>query len=128
MHFKAQVLSIQTNKTSSFISFKSALGELACISLQAPLGLKVGAKVFLGFKSADVLLSLTPCALLGGNELTARVLGIKQGEILSALSLECADFIFEALLDSFNAAKIAPNDEIFAYISHTSLYIDEVLC
>ena len=128
MHFKAQVLSIQTNKTSSFISFKSALGELACISLQAPLGLKVGAKVFLGFKSADVLLSLTPCALLGANELKARVLGIKQTKILSALSLECADFSLEALLSANEALKISTNDEIFAYISHTSLYIDEVLC
>ena len=128
MRLSAEVLSIKSHASSSFISFKSALGEIACITLQAPHGLKVGAKVFLGFKSADVLLSLTPCALLGANELKARVLGIKQGEILSALSLECADFSLEALLSANEALKISTNDEIFAYISHTSLYIDEVLC
>lgn len=128
MRLSAEVLSIKSHASSSFISFKSALGEIACITLQAPHGLKVGAKVFLGFKSADVLLSLRPCALLGANELKVRVLGIKRSKLLSAITLQCADFIFEALLDSFNATKIAPNDEIFAYISHTSLYIDEVLC
>lgn len=128
MRLSAEVLSIKSHASSSFISFASALGELACISLQAPLGLKANAKVLLGFKSADVLLSLRPCALLGANELKARVLGIKQGEILSALSLECADFSFEALLSANEALKISTNDEIFAYISYTCLYIDEVLC
>ena len=37
-------------------------------------------------------------------------------------------FCFQALLDSQSAQQIAPNDELYAYIGYTSLFIDEILC
>lgn len=131
MRFEAKILDIKTCKSVSFISFASQNLRLSCINLQNPKSLKIGSKVFLGFKSADVLLCKDLIPLLSSNKIKVRLLSKNSSQIITALglqALECRNLYFEALIENDSAKKLALNDEIYAYISYTSLFIDEILC
>lgn len=131
MRFEANILDIKTCKSVNFISFASQNLRLSCINLQNPKNLKIGNKVLLGFKSADVLLCKDLIPLLSSNKIKVRLLSKNCSQIISTLSLqalECHKLYFEALIENNSAQKLALNDEIYAYISYTSLFIDEILC
>lgn len=124
MVFKATITNIKTKDKISQICFNSEFGDFIMIGLDLN-NIKIGSQVMIGCKSSDILIfKFDPQT---NNKFKAKITKIDQGDIISCVNLSSNNIQFQSLISSNLSLNLKQNDEVFVYISETSLYISEVL-
>ena len=123
---KAKISAIEQNDGVSVFEFSAENLSLKMLSLENLQNLKIGDEVRLNFKSSDVFVATSPllnCSV--SNEIKAQISDIEQGQITSSLHLNAGKFEFESIIStaSLKRLNLAPDDQIYAYVKATSLYI-----
>ncbi len=123
---KAKISAIEQNNGVSVFEFSAENLSLKMLSLENLQNLKIGDEVRLSFKSSDVFVATSPllnCSV--SNEIKAQISDIEQGQITSSLHLNAGEFEFESIIStsSLKRLNLAPDDQIYAYVKATSLYI-----
>ena len=131
MIFRVIVKEIKNSQNVSQIAFSSPFGDFVMLGLETPTGLEVGKVVNLGFKSADLVVAKQNFKAHTHNIFKAKISSINRGEIITCLNLLMQNggesVEFEALICSDLADDLCQNDEIWAYLAETSLFIKELL-
>lgn len=128
--FKAVIKDILTIDGITQIAFSSDLGDVFMLGLEMSEDIKAGGGALLDFKSSDILLlsELNLNSNLGTrNIFKVKIFSIIRGSIVSNLTLEINSIKFDITLPSNLADKFNPNDEAYALLGETSLYISEFL-
>lgn len=126
--FKAVVSEILGSNGVNLVKFHADFAEISMICLEISSEIKIGAEVFLNFKSTDVILSRQKLVGVGIlNEIEAEILAVKSGEILAVVSLKSGEFCFESLISktALNALNLELGEKIFAYIKESSIFIEK---
>lgn len=128
--FKAVIKDILTIDGITQIAFSSDLGDVFMLGLEMSEDVKTGSSALLDFKSSDILLlsELNLNSNLGTrNIFKVKIRDITHGAIVSNLTLEINNIKFDTILPSNLANNFNLNDEIYALLGETSLYISEFL-
>ncbi|QKG30078.1 TOBE domain-containing protein [Campylobacter sp. RM16187] len=125
---KAQVSNITGNQDVNLFEFTSGEMKFYMLGLENLDEFKIGDSVKLAFKSSDVIIATTPlknCSLT--NEIKATISNLTKGNITSVLHLKSLNFEFESIITTKSCRRLnlKQNDEIYAYVKATSLYISD---
>ncbi|MGH1601432.1 TOBE domain-containing protein [Campylobacter majalis] len=126
---RAKVKSIDVKDGVSLVVFNANNTHLVMLSLEN-IALKIDQDVMLNAKSSDVFVAKSSIKNSSiNNELKCKITNIRFGEILSVLSLDFDGEILQSMITTRSALtlNLKQDDEIFAYIKSTSLYISEIL-
>ncbi|MDL0087818.1 TOBE domain-containing protein [Campylobacter gastrosuis] len=126
---RAKVSEISSSNYVSHVRFRLDEISFSMLSLEN-LSLNVGDEVILGFKSSDVSIATSKLADFSvQNALECKIKALKMGKILTTILLDFRGFEFESLIStsSAKALNLAPNQQVFAYIKSTSIFISEIL-
>lgn len=123
---KAQVSNVYGNEDVNIFEFVSEGINFCMLGLENFDDLKVGDPVCLKFKSSDVIVATSPlqnCSL--ANEIKATITNLIRGDITTVLHLKASNFEFESIISTKSCKRLnlKENDEIYAYVKATSLYI-----
>lgn len=126
---KAQISSIKTSAELNLLCAKTELGDLNFVTLELPSDVFVGSFVLLDFKSSDVIISKQRLISSVQNSFLVEISAISRGEILSVLELKKGEILFESMIttSSLDRLELRKNDEIYANIKATSIYINKIL-
>ena len=104
--------------------------SLCGVFLSLPNSAQVGASVQINFKASEAMISKKPLEISAENEILAKILDIKFGEILSNISLSAFDekVKFDIITTTSSAQNlgICVGDEIYAYINASAIYIEKI--
>lgn len=125
---KAQVSNITGSQDVNLFEFTSGEMKFYMLGLENLDEFKIGDSVKLAFKSSDVIIATTPlknCSLT--NEIKATISNLTKGNITSVLHLQALNFEFESIITTKSCQRLnlKQNDEIYAYVKATSLYISD---
>lgn len=126
---RAKVQNIHVKDGVSLIVLNAHNTRFVMLSLEN-ITLKTNQDVMLNVKSSDVFVATSSIKNSSiSNELKCKITNIKFGEILSVLSLDFCGEILQSIITTKSALalNLKHDDEIFAYIKSTSLYISEIL-
>lgn len=123
---KARVSNIIGSEDVNIFEFTSGDTNFCMLGLENLDEFKIGDSVMLAFKSSDVIIATTPlknCSLT--NEIKATISNLTKGKVTSVLHLKGLHSEFESIISTKSCERLnlKINDEIYAYIKATSLYI-----
>lgn len=125
---RAEISSIVSSDDVNIYEFNADGLRLSMLGLENSGGLKVGDRINLAFKSSDVIIALKKlenCSLT--NEIRAKISNLIKGKITTIVQLKATNFEFESIISTNSCLRLnlKQNDEIYAYIKATSLYISD---
>ena len=126
---KAMVSQIEGEQNLHIIRFKFQEESLSMMGLELPSGLKVGSCVILGVKPSQVAIGKEIRGELSySNQLSATIVSIENGTLLSALSLDVKGETMQSFitLSSSKRMQLKPNDRVTLLIKASDLFILEV--
>jgi len=122
---EASVKEIVRIDNLTHISFSTDSSEIDVLTLELQESISIGSLAKLIIKSTDIALSKSRLVQSSfTNQLRAKVIDIKHGEILSSVALDIDGFILESLILNSKSLDIEVGDELFALISASDISIE----
>lgn len=117
-----QISSFSEFESISRVSVATKCGEFSVLMLDFSASLKIGSKVQILFKENELFLAKKGSNIICENVFESKILHIKNGEILSEISLEngLKALLSSQICDKFNLRE---NEEILAFIKDSAIII-----
>jgi len=126
----ATVKSIENFEQLNIVSFQFQNLTLKMMSLDLNTSITVGKKVILTVKPTNIAIAKDLTGSLSfSNQMVASIKAINNGKLLSALTLQANDIVFESIITVSSAQRmnLQINDEVLMLIKASDLSILEVL-
>lgn len=126
----ATVKSIENFEQLNIVSFQFQNLTLKMMSLDLNTSITVGKKVILTVKPTNIAIAKDITGNLSfSNQMVASIKAINNGKLLSALTLQANDIVFESIITVSSAQRmnLQINDEVLMLIKASDLSILEVL-
>lgn len=126
----ATVKQIESCDNLHIVAFDYQAQTLRMMSLDLHEDIKIGTKVKLAIKPSHIALAKDFSGELSySNQLQATIVSITNGELLSAIKLDCEGSILESIitLSSSQRMDLRVGEGIVALVKASELSIDEVL-
>ena len=130
MSFFAKVKEIKTIDSLNIVEFDFHGITLKMMSLELDSDITINKRVELLVKPSNVIISKNYMEEISlSNQFFAKILDIKDGELLSSLSLKAFDTFFESIITKTSKVKLdlKENDEVNILIKASDLSILRVL-
>jgi len=130
MSFLARVKSIQNKDSLNIIEFDFNNAIFKMMSLDLSSDLKVGTKVELLVKPTNIAISKNYIEDISlSNQTLAKITDIKNGELLSSISLKIGDTTCESIITKSSSQKLnlKKDDEINILIKASDISINRIL-
>lgn len=126
----ATIETIQTNESLNLVSFFVGEERLSMMSLELYKSLKEGSKVKLAIKPSHIALSREKqFGLSSANQVEVMIKNIKNGVLLSSVTLNFCGNVLEALItrESQERLQLCEDEKIVAIINESELSISEIV-
>lgn len=126
----ATVQSIQCNDGLNIVTFSLEEQTLTMVSLELEETLSVGSKCLLTVKASSVAIGKELTGMLSySNQLSAKIVGIESGELLSRILLDISGNRVESMITVASCKRLglSVEDEVTALIKSTELSISKVV-
>ncbi len=126
----ATIETIQTNESLNLVSFFVGEERLSMMSLELHKSLKEGSKVKLAIKPSHIALSREKqFGLSSANQVEVMIKNIKNGVLLSSVTLNFCGNVLEALItrESQERLQLCEDEKIVAIINESELSISEIV-
>jgi len=130
MSFIARVKSIQNKDSLNIIEFDFHNTTFKMMSLDLSSDLKVGTKVELIVKPTNIAISKNYIKDISlSNQALAKIIDIKNGELLSSITLKLEDTTLESIITKNSSQKLnlKKDDEINILIKASDISINRIL-
>jgi len=130
MSFIARVKSIQNKDSLNIVEFDFNTIIFKMMSLDLSSDLKVGTKVELIVKPTNIAISKNYIEDISlSNQTLAKIIDIKNGELLSSINLKIGDTTFESIITKSSSLKLnlKKDDEINILIKASDISINRIL-
>jgi len=130
MSFIARVKSIQNKDSLNIVDFDFHNTTFKMMSLDLSSNLKVGKRVELIVKPTNIAISKNYIENISlSNQALAKIIDIKNGELLSSISLKLGDTTLESIITKSSSQKLnlKKDDEINILIKASNISINRVL-
>lgn len=128
--FQAKVTKIQTKESLNIVNFEFASHKLTMMSLDLDESIKVSSLVELSVKPTHIALAKEFSGVVSySNQLSAEIVEVDNGELLSSIKLSVGDANFETIItrDSSTRMNLRVGDMVKIFIKASELSISEIL-
>lgn len=128
--FQAKVTKIQTKESLNIVNFEFASHKLTMVSLDLDESIKVSSLVELSVKPTHIALAKEFSGVVSySNQLSAEIVEVDNGELLSSIKLSVGDANFETIItrDSSTRMNLRVGDMVKIFIKASELSISEIL-
>ena len=125
-NFNATITKIQSVDNLNIVNFDFAGKNLSMMSLELNEKLKVGCKVVLTAKPTHIAIAKEFSGEISySNQLSAKIIEINNGELLSSIKLSTADATCESIItkNSSQRMNLQVNDNVILFIKASELSI-----
>jgi len=130
MIFIARVTNIQNKDNLNILKFDFNNTTFKMMSLDLSSDIKVGTKVELLVKPTNIAISKNYIEDISlSNQTLAKIIDIKNGELLSSINLKIGDTTFESIITKSSSLKLnlKKNDETNILIKASDISINRIL-
>ena len=114
----------------SFLTLKTEEDNitLKLLTLETPKKIEISQKIILGVKASSILLSKSDNKdILVSNSIKMQINDIDRGEIVSSLTLERGDILWECITPAEIAKKLNPKEYVYALFKANDITIMEII-
>lgn len=128
--FRAKVTKIQSVENLNIVNFDFLGQALSMMSLDLNDKLKIGSKVVLTTKPTHIAIAKEFSGNISySNQLDAKIIEIKNGELLSSIKLSTGDAICESIITKKSSVRmnLQIGESVTLFIKASELSIKEIL-
>ncbi|WP_331774113.1 TOBE domain-containing protein [Sulfurospirillum sp. 1612] len=127
---KAEVIKIENHENLNIVTFAFGDQTLVMLGLELAEGVKLGSEVELSVKPTHVAIGKEFYGDISfSNQLSAKIIEIDNGILLSSVKLATSDAIFESIVSRKSSQRMDLNvgDSVNLFFKASDLYIKRVL-
>ena len=127
---RAEVIKIENHENLNIVTFAFADQTLVMLGLELAQGVKLGSEVELSVKPTHVAIGKAFHGDISfSNQLSAKIIEIDNGVLLSSIKLASADAIFESIISLKSSQKmdLKIGENVSLFFKASDLYIKKVL-
>ena len=128
--FIAKITKVQSVDNLNIVNFDFSGQSLSMMSLDLNEALKIGSRVLLTAKPTHIAIAKEFSGEISySNQLSAKIVEVNNGELLSSIKLSSGDAAFESIItkNSSTRMNLQVGDEVTLFIKASELSIKEIL-